>query len=158
MKPSAKPNTLQALVLVLGAGLLSVTNAGCVTSPTKQPSPLDAAIQKIDDHGRRDLKGRIVAIDEDSFPVGAGYGGANFSFENLTVEADGRTYKIVLPMPGNYRVGEEVVLTYSPVGEIGEWEIVAASGYRQPLFNPLYVLQHVRLQADGIVVRDPEGN
>lgn len=150
-----KPNALSAIALALGAGLLSLANAGCARSSSYSPPSLQAAIQNIEQQPVQGISGRVVAVDEDSFAFAGAYQAANFTFETLRVEADGTTYKFVLPGPSNYEAGDQVALTYVPISNPGAWDIIAASGYRG---NSVYPLQKLFLAADGIVVRDLEGH
>lgn len=127
--------TLTATVLSLALGL-NITGCDKGNGPQQiQPQP-------------HFLSGKIISIDEDSFAVGHGRGGANFKFEHFRIEAsDGKTYKLIFPGPSNYQVGDAVDFRYKAQSKISYMDLINEIG------KDLYLYQDGFFDADGLILR-----
>ncbi len=100
----------------------------------------------------RTVYGKIVDIDEDSFAIGGLYKGANFDFENLFVEADGKIYRLVYPGPSNYRVGDSVTFHYKPRPLVFYKDILNEG--ERTRHHGFFTLQDGSFRADGIIITE----
>jgi len=140
--------TLTSIVL---AGALALGGA-CYDTKSNENNIPQKEYQNIQkEYQIKNISGKIVSIDEDSFAMGADWKGANFEFEHLRVEAtDGKIYKLIFPAPSNYQVGDSVNLQYRAQRRVSCQDLINEGAERLVSWP----LQLCSFEVDGLIQID----
>jgi len=103
------------------AGALALGGAGCDCDTRNNESHTPdnpSTTQTQPQYQTRNISGKIINVDEDSFPIWAKYGygggGANFQYELIRVQdGKGNVKQLLSPMPTGYQVGDDVTFNYT---------------------------------------------
>jgi len=140
--------------LALGLGACDYYDKG------KKPQAIQNIQQVPPSYQTKNITGKIVNIDEDSFAISGYKAGVNFEFEHFRIKAsDGKIYKLIFPGPSNYQVGDEVDFAYKPQSQIDFQDIIYASD-KNELYShennyapTVSLIQEGYFNADGIIPR-----
>ena len=124
LKKNGSNNLIVTLSILIAAGIGGLS----IASVMKTPKQNTTQVQSKD--LRKDISGRIIDIDEDSFGVMNSSGYSNdFRFECIRIKTlDGKIYNLLYPGPSNYRVGDEVNFKYSPASRVSHRELLRVGG------------------------------
>lgn len=162
--------TLTGIVL---AGALAFGGEGCDVesndqAPTKsstkyhltndQPTPNQAATRE-PEYKTESISGKIIDVDEDSFPVWTGVidrggaaaaAGANYQFEIIRVQdGAGNVKKLLSPRPTSYLIGDNVTFNYMQRESIAFSEIYRDYGEHKGVRSEVF--QNGLITIDGVL-------
>ncbi|MBI2547793.1 hypothetical protein HYW21_00415 [Candidatus Woesearchaeota archaeon] len=134
------------------AGVLALGGVGCAQKSTENTPTGNSSVQTQPQYPIRQISGKIVGIDEDSFAIRNHYYGANFEFEHLRIEtSDGKIHKLIFPGPSNYQTGDSVDLQYREQERVPYVDLIKEStGFEHP---ESFLCQNGFFEVDGLIQR-----
>ena len=143
-----------ALALLAGVAVLTAANTACLQeSPASKSQKVIE--QMVSEHPVKGFRGEIIRREVSSFAIGGYEQGANFTFETIRLQGeDGVAYRLVIPQPTSFAVGDKIAGEYVPTDFVTYDEVLDFGGNPDlTVTRGVYPLQVGGLEGDGLVTK-----